>query len=141
MRVDHQSAQAALDRLDGKIPGEPLVTVILSEPDADGISEMTLEGSFHATEEGVAFAIGLEPPRVIDRYTPSTVGHVVSEPARPPSSAAARASTQEKGRLMPVKRVKAPPAGERDIIEANVAAKPPRNQSRRRKDGSNKESK
>ncbi len=128
MRVNYDDARGALERLpDGKVPGQPEVTVHLSDPDEQGISELTIsgQGSFHASEETVAIAIGLALQPVIEKYTPSTVGHVVNEPARPPSAGAARGSTVPKGRVvkaMPESR----PVEQADLVPANVAPKPGR---------------
>lgn len=118
MKVDHALATQRLAEVDGVVPRFPKVTVHLSEPDADGIADMTIEGSAHAEPEDVARALQLPVDQLaIRRHTPTTVGYVVSEPARPPSPGA----VASRGR---VRRVAPPAQAEReDVIKANVPAK------------------
>lgn len=127
MNVDYKSVREALERHDHKIPGQPEVEVILSDPDENGISVMALDGpgSFHAEPEGILIALGLPPtPAIVKRSPESTAAHVVSEPARPPSPRAARASRRPRGRTVPTKKAGVQPPPKADLIEANVAPKP-----------------
>jgi hypothetical protein len=132
LRVDHTAATLALELHDGVVPGQPKVTVHLSEPAEDGTCELTISGSYHATEEGVATAIGLEKPQTIDRYTPSTMGHVVSEPGRPPSPGAAAASQQVKGRIVRTSPAVVRPPEQADLVQAN-ALQPGQGKAKERK--------
>lgn len=117
MKVDHALATQRLAEVDGVVPRFPKVTVHLSEPDADGIADMTIEGSAHAEPEDVARALQLPVDQLaIRRHTPTTVGYVVSEPARPPSPGA----VASRGRI---KRTSPPPVEREDVIKANVPAK------------------
>lgn len=118
MKVDHAETTRALELHGGVVPRFPKVTVTLSPPDADGLAEMTVSGSAHAEEGDVARALGLQvDEQRIKRTTPTTIGYVVSEPARQPSPGA----ISSRG----IKRT-GPPARqvERDVIEANAPAKP-----------------
>jgi len=128
MDVDYQTVKDALERVDGKIPGQPEVTVVLSPPDENGVSEMGLEGPgrYHAEPEGILVAIGIQPAHQIKKYTPTTVAHVVSEPARPPSPRAAAASAKPKGRLPRPKTPTRQPPPKAELVEANIVAKRPR---------------
>jgi hypothetical protein len=132
MLVDHESVRVALEQHDGNVPGNPKVTVHLTDPDENGVSEMTISGSAHASEESVMVALGLPPQPLIKKYTPSPVGFVVNEPARPPSPAAARASIAPKGRITPERKTRRP-AEQADLVEANPAPKPGRARKERKK--------
>jgi hypothetical protein len=132
MLVDYEAARVALELVDGVVPGNPKVTVHLTDPDENGLSELTISGSAHASEESVAIALGMPSQPVIKKYTPSPVGFVVNEPARPPSPAAASASIQPKGRIMPVTKQRRP-VEQADLVEANPAPKPGRARKERKK--------
>lgn len=123
MIVDYEAAKVALDAVDWKITSQPEVTIHLSEPDEDGLTDLTISGSPHAEEMTIVTALRLQPGPPIRKHTPSAVGQVMSEPHRQPSAAAAQASIQPKGRITPERKVRRPKDGA-DFIEANVAAKP-----------------
>lgn len=119
MMVDHAAVVRALAE-HGGVPRFPKVKVTLGEPDDQGLAEMTIEGSAHATEEDVATALGLTTSTgVIRKHTPSTIGYVVSEPARAPSPGA----LASRGR---VRRTAPTTKADKSVIEANVSAKPSR---------------
>jgi hypothetical protein len=132
MLVDHEAVRVALERVDGAVPGNPKVTVHLSEPDENGVAELTISGSAHASEESVIIALGILPQPEIKKYTPSPVGFVVNEPARPPSPAAASASIQPKGRIVQEREPRRP-AEQANLVEANPAPKPGRARKERKK--------
>jgi hypothetical protein len=85
MRVSHDSAVAVLERLDGKVPDNPKVTVHLGESEADGACEITISGSAHASVENVVKKLGLTPVNTlpIKRGMVSSLdGYVDSEPEK-----------------------------------------------------------
>jgi hypothetical protein len=89
VKVDHALASQRLAENGHVVPRFPKVKVSFGPVDDQGLADMTIEGSAHATEEDVARALGLPvDTQTIKRTESNTVGYVVSEPARPPSPGA-----------------------------------------------------